>query len=237
MHLQDGPDVDLPVQVARTVKDKTRPWGSIISLALAIAAAIASAWAHSFFKAYFRSDHVQYQIIAAASAVAFCVFASIATYGLSRAARSVLEPRVGTAHAAVVKYALLLIGGFATLAITLALFHVPVSQLLLGGVLTSVIVGIAAQQSLSNIFAGMVLLLARPFRVGDLIWLRGSGLGGELTGTVTDIGITYVRLDTGGSVMSVPNSQVLNAVVGPRPQPSAAVPVSPPGDDQPTPPG
>ena len=241
MHLQDGPDVDLPVQVARAVKEKTRPWWSIISLALAIAAAITSAWAHSSFETYFRSDHIPHQIIAAASAVAFCVFASIATYGLSRAARSVLEPRVGTAHAAVVGYFLLLIGGFTTLAITLALFHVPVSQLLLGGVLTSVIVGIAAQQAMSNVFAGMVLLLARPFRAGDLIWLRGSGLGGELTGTVTDIGITYVRLDTGASVMSVPNSQVLNAVVGPRPQPepqpSAAVPVSPPGDDPPTPPG
>jgi small-conductance mechanosensitive channel len=111
--------------------------------------------------------------------------------------------------------------------------------LLLGGALTSVFVGIAAQQSLSNVFAGMVLLLARPFRVGDTIMLRAGALGGELTGTVTDIGITYVRLDTGGSVMSVPNSQVLNAVVGPQPQPHppAAVPVSPPEDDQPTPPG
>jgi small-conductance mechanosensitive channel len=239
MHLQDGPDVDLPVQVARAVKEKTRPWWSIISLALAIAAAITSAWAHSSFETYFRSGNVPYQIIAAASAAAFFVFASIATYGLSRAARSVLEPRVGTAHAAVVGYFLLLIGGFTTLAITLALFHVPVSQLLLGGALTSVFVGIAAQQSLSNVFAGMVLLLARPFRVGDTILLRAGGLGGELTGTVTNIGITYVRLDTGVSVMSVPNSQVLNAVVGPQPQPHppAAVPVSPPEDDQPTPPG
>ena len=85
-----------------------------------------------------------------------------------------LEPRIGTAHAAVVRYFLLLIGGFATLAITLALFDVPVSQLLLGGVLTSVIVGIAAQQAMSNVFAGMVLLLARPFRAGDLIGLRAE---------------------------------------------------------------
>jgi len=241
MHLQDGPDVDLPVQVARTVKDKTRPWGSIISLALAIAAAITSAWAHSFFKAYFRSDHVQYQIIAAACAVAFFVFASIATFGLARAARRVLEPRIGTAHAAVVRYSLLLIGEFATVAITLALFDVPIGQLLLGGVLTSVIVGIAAQQAMSNVFAGMVLLLARPFRAGDLIWLRGSGLGGELTGTVTEIGITYVRIDTGGGVMSVPNSQVLNAVVGPQPQQAESRARSESlqtgGDDQPEPPG
>jgi len=34
---------------------------------------------------------------------------------------------------------------------------------------------------------------------------------------VTDIGITYVRFSTHGSVMSIPNSQVLNAVVGPIP--------------------
>jgi small-conductance mechanosensitive channel len=239
MHLQDGPDVDLPVQVARVVKEKTRPWWSIISLILAIAAAITSAWAHGSFETYFRSDQVPYQIIAAASAAAFCVFGSIATYGLSRKARSVLEPRVGTAHAAVVGYFLLLIGGFATLVITLALFHFPIRELLLGGALTSVFVGIAAQQALSNVFAGMVLLLARPFRVGDAILLRAGALSGELAGTVTEIGITYLRLDTGGSVMSVPNSQVLNAVVGPQPQPhpSAAVPVSPPGDDQPKPPG
>jgi small-conductance mechanosensitive channel len=84
-----------------------------------------------------------------------------------------------------------------------------------------VFVGIAAQQSLGNVFAGIVLLLAHPFRVGDAIRLRAGALGGQLDGTVVDIGITYVRLDTGGSIMSVPNSQVLNAIVGPVPPPAA----------------
>jgi hypothetical protein len=45
---------------------------------------------------------------------------------------------------------------------------------------------------------------------------------------VTDIGITYVRFDTGGSVMSIPNSQVLNAVVGPIPPAPEEEEVSPP---------
>jgi len=73
-----------------------------------------------------------------------------------------------------------------------------------------------------------------PFRIVIVV-----SLGGALDGTVTDIGITYVRFSTEGRVMSIPNSQVLNAVVGPQPQPHppAAVPVSPPEDDQPTPPG
>src|SRR5215469_199003 len=221
MHLQDRPDLDLSAQVAK-VKEKTRPWKAIIALVLAIAAAVVSLWAHRYFTDYFDTQHVQYQIIAAACAVAFCVFGSIATIGLASKARWVLERRAGTAHAAIVRYFILLIGGFTVLVITLSLFHVPVTQLVLGGALTSVFVGIAAQQALGNVFAGMVLLLARPFKVGDTVLMRAGGLGGELSGTVTEIGITYVRLDIGDSVVSVPNSQVLNAVVGPQPKPGLA---------------
>ncbi len=126
-----------------------------------------------------------------------------------------LKPKAGPAHSAIVRYAILLVGAFATLAIALVLFGVNVSQLILGGALTTVFVSIAAQQALGNVFAGLVLVFARPFKVGDAIRLRAGALGGTLDGIVTDIGITYVRFDTDGSVMSVPNSQVLNAIVGP----------------------
>jgi small-conductance mechanosensitive channel len=227
MHLQDGPQIDLSAQVAK-VKAKTRPWKAIIALVFAIAAAITSEWKRrEFTTGYFSTHHVPSQIIAAATAVAFCIFASIATYGLSRKAGSVLEPRFGISHAAIVRYALLLIGGFTTLIVTLVLFDVPIGQLVLGGALTSVFVGIAAQQALSNVFAGIVLLLAHPFRVGDNIRLRAGAIGGQIDGTVTEIGITYVRLDTGGSIMSVPNSQVLNAIVGPVPPPPVETPAHP----------
>ena len=211
------PDMhDLSVQVAK-VRAKTRPWKSIIALALAIVAAGASGWARSQFTHFFSATGVVNQVIAAATAVAFCVFASAATIGLSGKAREVLQPVIGTSHAAVVRYALVLIGAVTTLVVTLVLFDVPVGQLLLGGALTSVFVGIAAQQALSNVFAGLVLLLARPFKVGDSIRLRAGALSGEIGGTVSEIGITYVRLATADGMVSVPNSQVLNAVVGPLP--------------------
>ena len=76
----------------------------------------------------------------------------------------------------------------------------------------------------------MVLLLSRPFRVGDSIRLRAGALGGQLEGVVTEIGITYIRLDTGETIMSVPNSQVLAAAVGPIPRQPArpAQPATPP---------
>jgi small-conductance mechanosensitive channel len=226
MQVHGGPQIDLSAQVAM-VRRKTRPWKSIIALVLAIAAAGTSGWAHSSFRHFFASDHVIDQIIAAATAAAFCVFASAATIGLSGKAQDVLKPVAGASHAAVVRYALVLIGAATTLIATLVLFGVPVGQLLLGGALTSVFVGIAAQQALSNVFAGLVLLLARPFKVGDSIRLRAGALSGEIGGTVSEIGITYLRLATPDGVVSVPNSQVLNAVVGPLP-PGTRLPAPPP---------
>jgi hypothetical protein len=219
MHLSDGTQIDLSAQVAK-VKAKTRPWKSIIALVLAIGAATASSWAHNSFKRFLTGGHVPYQILAIGLAVAFLALASAATLGLSGKAGSVLEPAIGTGHAAVVRYALVLIGAITTLLITLALLGIPITQLLLGGALTSVFVGIAAQQSLSNVFAGMVLLLAHPFRVGDSIRMQAGALGGQISGTITEIGITYVHLSTVTGVISIPNSQVLNAVVGPLPDPA-----------------
>jgi len=233
MQVHGGPQIDLSAQVAM-VRAKTRPWKSIIALVLAIGAAITSGWAHSHFEHFFGTnnvvngtDNVINQVIAAASAAAFCVFASIATIGLSGKARDVLKPVTGASHASVVRYALVLIGAVTTLIVTLVLFGVPVGQLLLGGALTSVFVGIAAQQALSNVFAGLVLLLAHPFKVGDSIRLRAGAISGEIGGTVSEIGITYLKLATPDGVVSVPNSQVLNAVVGPLP-PGTRLPAPPP---------
>ena len=212
--MHDVRQINLSAQVER-VRRKTRPWKSIIALLLAIAAAIISHEAR--WDTPFGASKLTEHVIAAATAVAFCAFGSMATYGLGGQLRQLLEPKAGTAHAAVVRYVILIIGAFTTLVLTLELFDIPVGQLVLGGALTSVFVGIAAQQALGNVFAGLVLMFARPFRVGDTIRLRAGALGGALDGTVTEIGITYVRLSAGGSVMAVPNSQVLNAVVGPVP--------------------
>jgi small-conductance mechanosensitive channel len=211
--VQNGRQIDLPTQVER-VKRRTRPWKSIISLLLAIAAAVISRQAH---RDAFTASHLVNQFIAYGTAVLFLVFGSIATYGLAGKSRELLEPTTGQAHSAIVRYAILVVGAFTTLVITLLLIGVDVSQLVLGGAITTVFLSIAAQQALGNVFAGLVLAFARPFKVGDAIRLQAGALGGTLDGIVTDIGITYVRFDTDGSVMSIPNSQVLNAVVGPIP--------------------
>jgi Mechanosensitive ion channel len=105
-------------------------------------------------------------------------------------------------------YAIALVG-------TLSMLSVPVGHLLLGGAIAGVILGIAAQQSLGNVFAGMVLLMARPFAVGNHIRVRSGALGGEFYGTVASMSLTYVSVATEEGMLKVPNSSVLAAAVGP----------------------
>jgi small conductance mechanosensitive channel len=97
----------------------------------------------------------------------------------------------------------------------LSVLDVDLGSLLLGGAITGVIVGIAAQQTLGNFFAGIVLLLAQPFSVGDRVVLRSGPLGGEYEGVVTEMGIFYVTLATPKGPVDLPNAGVLSAAIGP----------------------
>jgi hypothetical protein len=214
-------------QVAK-VKARTRPWRYIFALVIALIAAAVSVQARDIADILRESSLRQHAesllsplgysgniALSYGAAVAFGLLAGIGTIGLGNKARQVLQHSVGSAHAAVVRFAILLVGGLITIVITLQLFNVAVTQLIVGGALTGVLVGIAAQQSLANIFAGIVLLMARPFRIGDPVGIRSGALSGLLEGTVSEISITYVTLETPNGPIHVPNSQVLAAAVGP----------------------
>jgi small-conductance mechanosensitive channel len=210
--LQEKRQLDL-VKQAASVRARARPWRAIIFTVLAVAAACVSfAFGHGL-KSLFEPGHLGSSIAATLAAVAFLVFASIAVVSVASRTRERLQSVTGSAHAGVVRYVIVLIGVILTIGITLALLKVPVGQLFIGGAFATIIITIAGQQALSNIFAGLVLLLSRPFQVGDGIVLRSGALSGQIEGTVTEIGITYLRLDTGDNVMSLPNSQVLAAAV------------------------
>ena len=238
MDLQEKRQHDLAMQMAK-VRRRARPWRSIIAAVLALLAGMTSYSAR--YETIRRTySHLTADIIAQSAAAAFCILAVIAVLGLAGKAQEVLRPSVGTAHAAVVRYAILLTGGTAVLLMTLDLSGVPVGQLALGGAATGILLGIAGQQSLANVFAGLVLLLSRPFGVGDLIRLRSGALGGQIEGMVTEIGITYLRLETPDGVLHVPNAQVLAAAAaaaGPIANSPPAGTVQPSTAGNPVPPG
>jgi small-conductance mechanosensitive channel len=105
-------------------------------------------------------------------------------------------------------YAIALLG-------TLSMLSISIGHLLLGGAIVGVVLGIAAQQSLGNVFAGLVLLMARPCAVGNRIRIQSGALGGEFYGTVTSMSLTYVSVLTDEGMLKVPNSSLLAAAVGP----------------------
>jgi small-conductance mechanosensitive channel len=222
---------DTATKAAR-IRAHARPWRSIIALALAAVALDVAV------KAPFAPLSLPREVTSRTAAVLFGIFALAAAVGLSGRLRDMLEPVLGPSHAAIIRYTLVLIGGGAILIITLQLLHVQIGQLILGGALTGVLIGIAGQQALSNVFAGMVLLFARPFRVGDRVQVRSAALNGPLEGTVAEISVTYVRLATDHGILHLPNSQVLAAAVGPVPQPGSgqSQPGTPPRPNQPGPP-
>ena len=238
MNLRERQRLGAARQHAATVKARVRPWRCILALVLAELAAATSRSARVAASspaipqtAFGALGHTGTEALADAAAVTFSLFAGLATAGLAAKAREVLQPKIGIAHAAVIRYAIVLLGGLATILITLQLLGIAVTQLLLGGVLASVLIGIAAQQSLSSVFAGLVLLLARPVDVGDQVLIRSGALGGELRGTVTEIGVTYVRLDTADGPLHLPNSQVLGAAIAPVRNSAPARPAAGRGPD------
>ncbi len=206
MDLQERRQIEMAAQVQK-VRARARPWASIISLVVAVAAGITAEALSSHF------DHTHRSIILASGAAVFGLFGVAAAIGLSGKARTVLQPMIGQAHAGVVRYVLVLVGVFAILVFALLIGQVPISQLLVSGAVVGVLLGIAAQQSLANLFAGLVLLFASPFRVGDHVRLRAGVLSGQIEGTVVDVSLTYVRLETDEGNVLIPNSQALAAAV------------------------
>jgi small-conductance mechanosensitive channel len=97
----------------------------------------------------------------------------------------------------------------------LGLLDVSIEHLLVGAGLAGVVLGIAAQQSLSNVFASVVLLLARPFVVGDNIRIRSGALGGVFDSVVLGVSLTYVTVRANDGILKIPNSVMLATAVGP----------------------
>jgi small conductance mechanosensitive channel len=108
----------------------------------------------------------------------------------------------------------------AMLTIALRVAGISPRALAVGGVLTAVVVGLAAQQTLGNLIAGTVLLSARPFRVGDRVRLQGGGLAGSVEGVVQSLGLLYTTLARGDDLILVPNAVVLSVAIVPLREPA-----------------
>lgn len=90
----------------------------------------------------------------------------------------------------------------------LAVLGVPMTSMIAVIGSCGLAVGLALQGSLSNIAGGFIILVFKPFSVGDYI------TSGEISGTVEDIGIFHTKVLTNDNRrIIVPNSTISNATL------------------------
>ncbi|MCS6770021.1 MAG: mechanosensitive ion channel family protein [Candidatus Caldarchaeum sp.] len=119
--------------------------------------------------------------------------------------------------------------GYAAIAVfLLSSIGVPPETALAGGTLTGLVIGLAGQTTISNIIAGIIILVSRPFKIGDrvgvitsLIPYQWAFLPGykffsrdyvvpAYTGVVENMSLMYTTLVTDdGLVMKIPNNLIL----------------------------
>jgi len=138
---------------------------------------------------------------------------------LGRGVAPALFRRMEPATAGTVGFLIRLATILVVVVVALRIAGIHAATLALGGAFTAVVLGLAAQQTLSNLFAGLVLLSTRPFRVGDRVRLVGGALAGAQEGIVSSLGLFYTTLIGGSDRMMVPNNVVLNLAVIPLSEP------------------
>jgi small-conductance mechanosensitive channel len=173
-------------------------------------------------------------ISAVVSVVVAFAIAELVDHALSRRGRRISMAVAGGDLSPVAATRLLLVRRLVFVLIVLiglaiaVSFLDPVRQLATGLLASSavlgIVVGFAARQTLANAIAGIMLAIAQPIRIGDLVTFE------EETGEVEDVQLTYtyIRLENGRRLV-VPNERLAASsienltVVDPRVQVEVSV--------------
>ncbi|XVH31977.1 mechanosensitive ion channel family protein [Haloferacaceae archaeon DSL9] len=112
-----------------------------------------------------------------------------------------------TKHQSEIAYHVADVGIFlVAFSIVLALWNFDLSSVFISAGALSVVIGLAARETLSAMVAGFVLLFSRPFMVGDWIEINGQ------SGIVTDVTIFNTKIQTfRDEHVLVPNDEITSS--------------------------
>jgi small-conductance mechanosensitive channel len=157
--------------------------------------------------------------VRAATVLILIIVGSAGSHWLVRWLSPRLFRRVDPATAGTLGFLIRLFAMAAVVILALRIAGVTAATLAVGGAFTAIVLGLAAQQTLGSLFAGIVLQSTRPFRVGERVRLVGGALAGSLEGTVSSLGLFYATLVQGADRLQVPNSVLISLVVVPLREP------------------
>ncbi|SNY67326.1 mechanosensitive ion channel family protein [Paractinoplanes atraurantiacus] len=143
------------------------------------------------------------------------VFGVTATRTAAREVHRVAAGRAGEAAATPLRVMIELTGYLLVVVSVCDLLDVGLQRLLVAGSVTGIILGLAAQPVLGNLFAGLVILFARPYVPGTRVRIESGALNGPHVGTIVSAGLLYTVLQTEQGPLNIPNSALMASAVGP----------------------
>jgi small-conductance mechanosensitive channel len=94
--------------------------------------------------------------------------------------------------------------------LALDLLGINVVPFVAGAGVAGVAIGFAAKDTLSNLIAGVLLIIDRPFEVGDRIEVWNAPAGSSTWGDVIDIGLRATKIKTTDNiVIIIPNNEIM----------------------------
>jgi small-conductance mechanosensitive channel len=153
-------------------------------------------------------EWIQRAIIAGVVLIATIIVARVVDHAISR--HYTLRPETLTIYRVVRRSALAVVVGVGVLS---ALLVFPQVRAVAGSILASsaviaLVLGLAAQSTLSNFVAGILIAFAQPLRLGDNVAVAGA------SGTVVEIGLTYTVIRAGdGARYYVPNAKLASDTI------------------------
>jgi len=92
----------------------------------------------------------------------------------------------------------------------LDIIGINVMPFIAGAGVAGIAIGFAAKDTLSNLIAGVLLIIDRPFEVGDRIEVWSAPAGSASWGDVVDIGLRATKIRTTDNiVIIIPNNEIM----------------------------
>jgi small-conductance mechanosensitive channel len=155
-----------------------------------------------------ESEWLQRAIVAGVVVLVTLVLARLADRALTR--RLDLRPETLTRYRVLRRSVVAVIVAVGVLS---ALLVIPEVQAVAGSILASsaiiaLVVGFAAQSTLANFIAGILIAVTQPLRIGDSVAVTGA------SGTVEEIGLTYTLIRAhDGARYFVPNAKLASDTI------------------------
>jgi small conductance mechanosensitive channel len=186
--------------------------GALLALALITGVLVVFSERKSLFPGYGQAVRI-------GTVISLILLGWVLARSLGRGLAPALYRRLEPGTAGTIGFVLRLLTIVVATAVALRIAGIQANTLAVGGGFTAVVVGLAAQQVLGNMLAGLVLITNRPFRVGERVRLQGGVLAGQTDGVVGQQGLFYTTLVNGADRIMVPNGVLIQCAVTPLREP------------------